>query len=238
MCRSSRHFVDPQFVLQVPAVQHGELRRVAAVVALDDDPAGVVVLPQCADEAGHVDEAALGAELVEPALDPPSGTALEHRRLRTGHPVLLAGVGVAGVLEVHVGDPLGVLPVEGHRVDAADRQLRGVEREPDRGRVGGGQQPAQLVGGVHRAEAVVVQGETDAGGRGQLADPVPHLADDLDAVGVQRRRHPGRADRADDELLGTDAGDEVDERLGPLDDRVGVGGVGRRCGRRSPLPPP
>ena len=80
---------------------------------------------------------------------------------------------------------------------------------------------------VHRAQAVVVQGEADAGSGGQLADAVPHVADDLDPVGVQRRAHPGGADRADDELVGADAGDEVDERLRPLDDRVGVGRVGR-----------
>ena len=88
------------------------------------------------DEGRDVDQAALGAELEEPALDPAPRPALEHRGLGARHQVFLAGVGKPGVLEVHVGHPLGVRRVEGHRVDAADGQLGGVQREarPVRGR--------------------------------------------------------------------------------------------------------
>jgi hypothetical protein len=39
-------------VLEVPAVEHAQLGRVAAVVALDDDPARVVLLPESRDEDG------------------------------------------------------------------------------------------------------------------------------------------------------------------------------------------
>ena len=92
--------------------------------------------------------------------------------------------------------------------------------------------PVSSVCGVHRAQAVVVQGEADPGGRG-VSSPIRFHTSPMTLIpsASSGGRHPRRADRADDELLGAHAGDEVDERLRPLDDRVGVGRVGRGAER-------
>ena len=127
-----------------------------------------------------------------------------------------------------MGHPLGVRLVAGHRVDAADGQLGGVQREAHQCGVGDLEQAGELLLGVHGGEAVVVQGHADARCGGEFPDPVPDVSDDLDAVGVQRRGHPGGPHRTDDELFTSDAGEEVDEGLRRLDDGVVVGGVGRR----------
>lgn len=121
-----------------------------------------------------------------------------------------------------MGHAVVVRPVEGHRVDPADRELGRVEGKTDGRRIGGVEQRDQLLLRVEALQAVVVQRDPYAGSRGDLADTVPQRADDGRVVGAERRCHPGRARRPDDELLAPDRAEHLDERLRRLDDRVVV----------------
>src|SRR5215212_310945 len=129
---------------------------VRALVALDDDPAGVADVEQGAGDRREVDETAVGAGLGEPARDLARAAADADGPECVRLEVLLGVLDGEGVLELHEREAVAVPLYHLERVDAPDGELTGVESEADQGGIRPVEQRGNVVA-TQRREEVHVQ---------------------------------------------------------------------------------